>query len=272
MSLKPYACANCGFWQRWFDVPPACPVCTDVRNALPPDGWDFVPVEAMAERVSCSWVEHDGDLLEFRTSPRFGLDSVGWLLLRSDGNVAFEAAGWYSDEALDEIDRRGGISMLSSSHPHGYGALWQLQDRFDAPLAITLADHGWTKALHVQRPYDDVLAIRPDLVLHRTGGHFDGHAVLHDATNRRLFAGDAVKFDVDGDGRAVAVSCHQAWHQRTPLTHNELRRYREVIAPLDFDTVCSPFGLARGARTTNVVALFDDQLAAVPTVEPMEVS
>jgi hypothetical protein len=39
-----------------------------------------------------------------------------------------------------------------------------------------------TKALwaQVSWPYDDVLEPLPGLTLHRTAGHFDGHAVLHD--------------------------------------------------------------------------------------------
>ena len=45
MPLSPWTCTNCGHWQRWFATPPSCPVCTDVRNALPDDGWDFRPLD-----------------------------------------------------------------------------------------------------------------------------------------------------------------------------------------------------------------------------------
>lgn len=272
MPLSPYACANCGFWQRWFDTPPSCPVCTDVRNALPEDGWDFVTPAGVEERVACSWIDHGSGLVEFRTAPRFGLDSRGWLLERLGGNIAFEAAAWYDDDALTEIERRGGIAVAASSHPHGYGALWLLQDRFGADVAIARADHGWTKAFRVTLPFDDSLELAPGLTLHRTGGHFDGHVVLHDADHRLLFSGDAVKFDVGPAGRAIAVSCHKAWHQQTPLTHDELAGYREVLAPLAFDTVCSPFELARAATTEQVLALLDAQLAGRPTVAPMPIS
>lgn len=264
-------CANCGFWQRWFDTPPSCPVCSDVRNALPDGGWEFLRPEEVDRRVTCSWVDHGDGLVEFRTTPRFGLDTRGWLLERTDGNVAFEAAAWYDEDALTEIDRRGGIVAAAASHPHAYGALWQLQDRFDADVTIARADHSWTKAFRVTTAFDDGWELAAGLTLHRTGGHFDGHVVLHDAAHHRLFGGDAVKFDTGSDGRAKAVSAHKAWHQRTPLTHGEIARYREVLAPLRFDSVCSPFDLARDATTEHVVALFDAQLAGRPTVEPMEI-
>ena len=50
MPLEHYTCTNCGFWQRYFAAPPDCPVCTDVRNDLPENGWEFVSANEMAER------------------------------------------------------------------------------------------------------------------------------------------------------------------------------------------------------------------------------
>ena len=41
MPLTYWACGNCGFWQRHFQ-PSDCPVCVDVRNELPADGWRFL--------------------------------------------------------------------------------------------------------------------------------------------------------------------------------------------------------------------------------------
>ena len=42
MPLSPFACTNCGHWQKYFATPPHCPICSDVRNDLPADGWEFV--------------------------------------------------------------------------------------------------------------------------------------------------------------------------------------------------------------------------------------
>ena len=42
-DLPAYACTNCGHWQRWpAPGPTICPVCADVRNALPEHGFEFV--------------------------------------------------------------------------------------------------------------------------------------------------------------------------------------------------------------------------------------
>lgn len=267
MALSPYMCANCGFWQRHFAPPPWCPVCIDVRNALPDDGWSFLTPEDLAGRVTCHWRDCGDGLHEFWCEPRTGLDSHGFVLARPGGNVSFEAAPFYDASALARIDDLGGITTAAASHPHGYGALWQLQDRFEPDVAIAGADHAWTKAFRVTWPFDDTTELAPGLSLHVTAGHFDGHTVLHDADHRWLFAGDSVKFDVDDDGRPVAVGCHKAWHQRTPLTVGELRRYRTVLAPLEADAVASPFGMTRGATTAQIIEVIDVLLTRRPTIE-----
>ena len=130
MPLKPYACSNCGHWQKYFAPPPDCPVCTDTRNDLPHDGWHFRPAEEVRGMLRGHWRRLERDMVAFSTSPPFGLNGTGWLLLHPDGNVAFEAAPFYTDDMLAEIERLGGIRFLASSHVHGYGALWQLQDVF----------------------------------------------------------------------------------------------------------------------------------------------
>src|SRR4028119_129348 len=100
MALHHYSCSNCGFWQEYFAVPPACPVCSDVRNALPENGWNFVSADEMKMReaameIRCSWRFVEDDIVVFENSPQIGIGSSGYLILRSTGNIAFEAAGWY---------------------------------------------------------------------------------------------------------------------------------------------------------------------------------
>ena len=267
MPLTPYACANCGHWQRYFSVPPDCPVCSDVRNDLPADGWDFWTPERLAPTLRFHWREAIPGVWEFWSTPRFGLDSHGWLLTFPDGNVAFEAAPAYDAAQLAQIEALGGIRVLAASHPHGYGALYQLQDRFQPELMIQKDDLQWTKAMRVTLPYDEVQEIRPGLTLHHTGGHYGGHAVLHDAGRRALFAGDALKIDFDADGHAARISCHKAYHKQIPLSRDEARRYRDVIGALDFTSVFTPFEYATGITTAAAVALLDEVIAH-PSAKP----
>ncbi|WP_431271838.1 Gfo/Idh/MocA family protein [Dankookia sp. P2] len=65
MPLKPYSCANCGHWQRYFAPPPDCPVCTDTRNDLPEDGWRFLTVEEVRPMLRGHWRQLGRDMVAF---------------------------------------------------------------------------------------------------------------------------------------------------------------------------------------------------------------
>jgi hypothetical protein len=273
MPLRPYACANCGHWQRYFAPPPDCPVCTDTRNNLPEEGWRFLSVEEVGGMLRGGWRRLERDMVAFSTAPPLGLNGTGWLLLHPEGNTAFEAAPFYTDDMLAEIRRLGGIRFLAASHVHGYGALWQLQDAFGPEvMAIQKEDLRLTKAFRVSWPYDDALELMPGLTLRHVGGHYEGQAVLHDDRRRILFCGDAFKVDQDEAGNSLAVSTHKAFHKSIPLTPAEIRRYREVIAALEFDTVCTPFEHAPGVTREIALAVLDDQLRGPPGVRhiPMD--
>ncbi|MFD4787117.1 MBL fold metallo-hydrolase [Streptomyces sp. NPDC058459] len=258
MTLSLWTCAHCGHWQRWFAPPPSCPVCSDVRNALPEDGWDLRAEPDVAAAHRTVWRRVLPGVTEFSTRPVLGLGSVGWLIETGLGNVCWEATGHYGPEALGRIERLGGVAVLGSSHVHGYGALWQLQDHFAPPdVVVGTEDLTWTKTFRVTRPVDERMEIAPGLTVHRTGGHFAGHCVLHDAGRGVLFCGDALKPELDASGRAVGLSCHKAFHARIPLSRAELSRYREILAPLAFTAIATPFEYAAPVTTADVLHLID---------------
>ena len=107
-------------------------------------------------------------------------------------------------------------------------------------------------------------------MLHRTGGHFDGHSVLHDSHRGVLFCGDSLKVDFADDGTTpVALSAHKAFHAQIPLSHGELREMREVIEPLEFGAVFTPFEGVPGITTDHVVHLIERLLAGPPDAGPV---
>lgn len=266
MPLSWWACANCGFWQRHF-APPDCPVCTDTRNDLPENGWRFLPEEEVRATHDGGWRQVADDLWAFTTTPNLGLAGTGWLIVRPEGNVAFEAAPYYSDAMLDQLRALGGIRVLAASHAHGYGALFQLQRELEPEVvAIHKDDLRMTKAFRVTWPYDDVLDVGGGCTLRHVGGHYEGQAALHDAPGRRLFCGDMFKIDQDAAGVSHAISSHKAFHKDIPLTHGELQKYRDVIAPLDFDAVLTPFEYAPEVNRAVALQVLDEALARPPGV------
>lgn len=270
MPLTPWTCTNCGHWQRWFAEPPACPVCLDVRNALPEDGWEFRRAADVAAGLTARWTEVTPGVTAFFSEPQLGLGSCGWVLETPDGLVGWEAAGYYPDAAIDELRRRGGLIALGASHVHGYGALYQLQDELDPPvLAIGVQDLEWTKTFRVTWPIDERHELAPGLVVHRTGGHFAGHNVLHDAGRGILFCGDMLKPAFDASGAAVGLSAHKAYHAQIPLSHQEIRDAREIVEQLAFEAVATPFEYTPGITTKHVLALYDRLLSAQPVAGPI---
>ena len=186
LDLPAFFCENCGFWQRHFAKPESCPLCIDARHVLPQKGWRFHDLAEAERRYPCRWAEVEPDVWRFSNDPVDGIGSSGYLISTPHGNLAFEGCAVYSAEALAFIAELGGVQVLAASHPHSYGAIWQLQDRFDPELALHTGDLAWSGALCVSWPFDDVLEVLPGLTLHLTAGHFAGHTVLFDRARRIL--------------------------------------------------------------------------------------
>ena len=262
MTLAHYMCTHCGGWQEYFATPPSCFVCSDVRNALPEDGYTFqTEPELRARGLETHWRYVAPTIVQLWTTPQLGIGSCGYVVLREEGNVGFEAASFYTDAALSFLESMGGLRTLSCSHPHGMGALWQLQRAFDPEVVVHRDAVRFTKAFEVDVTFDDTWTLAEGCTLHHVGGHYEGQAVLHAERERALFCGDALKFEHGAHGSLVGLSCHKAFHKRIPLSHEELRTHRHVIGALAFEQAFSPFDHGPGVSTADAVHLYDTQLA-----------
>jgi glyoxylase-like metal-dependent hydrolase (beta-lactamase superfamily II) len=271
LQLPAFYCENCGFWQRHFAEPTSCPLCIDARHVLPQTGWRFHDLDGAQRSFPCHWTEVEPGVWRFFNDPVTGIGPSSYLIETPDGNMAFEGCAVFSEAALDHIAGRGGVQVLAASHPHSYGAIWQLQDRFDPELALHPGDLAWSGALQVSWPFDDRLEPLPGLELHLTAGHFDGHTVLYDRSRRILFSGDCLKFELDpaDPRRALTISAHKAFVRGIPLTPHELRRYRDVFAALDFVQTWTPFEQAANSGRREALALIDGMLASRPHAYPV---
>ena len=136
LDLPAYVCDNCGFWQRHFGRPTSCPLCIDARHVLPQRGWRFYDRDEAEGRYPCHWAEIEPGVWRFWNDPVEGIGSSGYLIRTPGGNCAFEGCTVYSPAALEAIAGLGGVQVLAASHPHSYGAIWQLQDRFRRNLRL----------------------------------------------------------------------------------------------------------------------------------------
>ena len=243
LRLPPYVCRNCGFWQRNLSKPLDCPICKDFRHILPLSEWSFYDFREASEAFPMDWEEMLPGLWHFWNDPVDGIGSHAYLLQREQGNVVFEGATVYSAQALEHMTCLGGVRFASASHPHTYGALWQLQDHFDANIALHKDDLNWTNAFRVTHPFDGKLEFSSELRLLHAGVHFAGQAFLVDDERRLIFCGDAMKFDLEEKQpqTALAISCHKSFVRSIPLTPDEIACYRAVFRQYKFDKIYSPF-------------------------------
>ncbi len=269
--MNHYLCTNCGFWQLHFATPASCPICLDFRHTPPEDGWEFLTFNEVAARYQTRWHEDELGVITFSTEPKLGIGPSGYLIPRATGNIFFESCGFYDADALDFIESRGGIAHLSFSHPHAFGAAWQLQQRFAPQILVQVEDLGWTQTLHTDFPFDEQVGFAPGARLVHTAGHFAGHSVLHLFGEQKiLFAGDMLKFHFDGD-KTIGISTHKAFNRRVPMSHAEVRRYRDVVRALEFDHVYTTFERAPAHARAAALQLFEAQLNGAPFFGPMEI-
>ena len=268
MPLAYFVCEHCGFWQRHF-APDRCPVCEDFRHPLPPNGWAFSPAAAVAARTHCRVEEPFPGLLAITADPPVGIGPSGYVLRTPHGNVAFEGCGWYNDDALDAIADAGGVRWASASHPHVYGALWRLCERFAPELVLHRDDLAFAKALPVAWAYDDRAGLAPGVTLVHTAGHTPGHtALVWDGApdvgrpGRMLFCGDAFKYTIDAAGAATSISTHLAFDADVPLTRAQLEGYARTLAPVDAATVVTPWEVVTSGGIAAARALLALELAA----------
>jgi hypothetical protein len=270
MPLEPYVCTNCGFWQRRPAPPTCCPVCEDLRHPLPPDGYEFLAAGQLSSRVRATHRELAPGLIAFGVEPQVGIGAQGHLILHPEGNLFFEGCAWYDEAALSLIASLGGIRYLAASHMHVYGAVWRLEERFAPEILIQRDDLCWTKAFRVTWPFDERVEPAPGLELIHTGGHTDGHTILFDRRSRALHVGDMIKYRLDAQGRLDGVACQKAFDLRVPLAHGEMRRYRELLRPLDVTTIYTPWEVVPEGGKEAALGLLDQQLAArQPTADFM---
>lgn len=243
LKLPAYVCRNCGFWQRNFSKPLDCPVCKDYRHILPLNGWSFYSLEEANEAFLMHWEEILPGLWHFWNDPVDGIGSHSYLVQREQGNIIFEGATVYSPKALEHMNSVGGVQFASASHPHTYGALWQLQDRFDTNIALQKGDLAWTNAFQVTHPFDEKFEFSPGYRLLQAGVHFTGQAFMIDDKLGIIFCGDAMKFDLEEKRPryAAGISSHKSFVRSLSLTPNEISCYRAVFSQYKFDKVYSPF-------------------------------
>ena len=232
-------CATCG---NHFPEPhPAvCAVCADERQWVPPGGQRWTTLAELAAAGHRSDVrEVEPGLTGIGADPPVAIGQRSLLVRTADGNLLWDPSGFIDAAAVAAVREAGGLSFVTASHPHFYGAIAEWARETGAEILVPADDLTWLRAgaeLRV-RLWSDVLDVLPGVTLVQCGGHFPGSAVLHWAAGAEgrgvLLSGDTI-FVTPGEDRVTFV-----WSapNRLPLSAAAVRRVVDAVRPYRFDRI-----------------------------------
>lgn len=264
-------CETCGTQYATEMKPASCSICEDERQYVGWNGQRWTSHAALMKSHR-QRIEDDDGLVALGVTPTFAIDQRALLLPTDAGNILWETLPLVTDEAVEEIEARGGVELIIISHPHFYASMGQWSDALGGvPMLTHEADRAW-----VQRPHPalehwagDELRLSPTVTLIRCGGHFEGSTALHWANGPTpggaLFSGDAMQVAVD----RRHVSFMYSYPNLIPMRTRDVTAMRERIARYSFDNV---YGYTWGRNIIGdarraVDASFDRYLAAVARKE-----
>lgn len=240
-SMTPFICITCGSQHAESAQPPAtCATCQDERQYIGLAGQQWTTIEALAETHEIELREEEPGLVSVEVQPAFGIAQRALLVVHPDGNVLWDCVSLVDERALDAIGELGGISAIAISHPHFYASFVEWSMAFDGvPVYLHQAD-----AAHVRRPdpcvtywAGDTYPLMNGLTLVRTGGHFEGSALLHWPAGAGgagvLLASDTVKVGLD----RKSVSVMRSYPNLIPVGPSVLDRVEACLAPLAYDRI-----------------------------------
>jgi hypothetical protein len=235
-----WVCPTCGANYPPSPEPPAhCRLCEDERQWVPPTGQVWKSMDELAREGFRTEVRRvEPDLFGIGVQPDVGVGQRGLVVHTPEGNLLWDPPPYLDEAAIEAVRERGGLTAVSSSHPHMYGAGVEWSHAFDAEmlLADVDVDAGWLmRPDSVVRTWSGAFEVLPGVTLVQCGGHFPGSAVLHWAAGAggqgALFVGDTI-FVTDGADR---VSFIWSAPNRLPLPESEVRQVVEAVAPYRFD-------------------------------------
>ncbi|CAH2401243.1 MBL fold metallo-hydrolase [Mesorhizobium escarrei] len=233
-----FLCLQCGVQFAAAAAPPQhCPICEDERQYVRWEGQAWITPQELAagHRVV---MKDDAGVLAFGIEPRFAIGQRALLAQTPHGNVLWDCISMVSDEAVAEINRRGGLAAIAISHCHYYSAMVEWSEAFGGvPIYLHADDRNW-----IMRPHPAVVswegetrALNPSLTLIRCGGHFAGGQVLHWKRDGggAILAGDVLQ--VTPTRRHVSFM--YSYPNYIPLNAAKVLRIASALEPFAFDHI-----------------------------------
>ena len=239
-----FICTTCG--QQGAEqetAPEGCPICLDSRQYVTPAGQQWTTVAALGRRHFSAWRMQEPGLMGLGIQPQFAIGQRALLINTGDGWVMWDCVPLIDDGIVALIKGLGGLKAIAISHPHYYATMVDWSRAFGGvPVWLHAADRQW-----VLRPDGCVRhwegerhELAPGVTLLRTGGHFEGSAVLHWAAGAAgagvILTGDTVQVAPDRN-----VSFLRSYPNMVPLSAACVRRIAAVLEPVAYERIYGAF-------------------------------
>ena len=267
--MNCYVCATCGTQYAPSVVPPeVCRVCSDDRQHVGWDGQRWTTHADLAARHHVR-IERDGAFVGVGIVERFAIPQRALLVPTSVGTVMWDCTSLVTADAVDAINRMGGVAMIAISHPHFYSAMVEWAEALGGvPILLHGADADWVMrpSTLIRHWHGDRLELADDATLVHLPGHFPGSSALlcadpTDTARRALLTGDSLH--VAGDRRHVTVM--HSVPNYIPVGPDTIRDVRRRLDGVEFDDVYGfTWGLnIIGDADAAVAASFERYLGAI---------
>jgi hypothetical protein len=243
--MHGYICTACGIqYPPSESPPPACVVCDDERQFVPPRGQTWTTLPAMAVGHFNAYRQHEPGVIGIGTQPQFAIGQRALLLLTPHGNVLWDCISMLDDATVTLIKALGGLKAIAISHPHFYTTLVEWSRAFgNVPVHLHANDKQW-----IMRPdpcirlwQGETLELLPDVTLIRCGGHFPGGTALHwakGAEGRGLLCPADMTF-VTMDRKFLTFM--RSYPNLIPLSPKGVRAIAAALEPFRFDRIYGHF-------------------------------
>ena len=234
--MERFICVTCG--TQFADSeqpPPECPICTDPRQYVPPDGQRWTTLAELAAGHE-NEIRDEGELVGIGTAPKFAIGQRALLVPFGDSNLLWDCVSLLDDATAAEVERRGGLRAIAISHPHYYSCMVEWAHRFDCPIHLHAADARWVmRPDPAVRHWDgDSHDLGDGLTLIRGGGHFPGGTILHRADGAgALLTGDIIQVIPD----RAHVGFMWSYPNLVPLPEAEVQRMVAAVEPFAYEAI-----------------------------------
>jgi glyoxylase-like metal-dependent hydrolase (beta-lactamase superfamily II) len=224
----------------YWNAPETCLICEDPRQWVPTSGQAWLSAAELAANHRNLLQDEDDDLLGLGIDPPFAISQRMLLVTSHSGNLLWDMIPLCTEDAVDEVARRGTPSVIAISHPHYCTGMLEWSAAMgDVPIMIHEENRPWVTRpdprVHFWR--GDTVSLFDGLSLIRLGGHFPGSAVLHWPNGAQgrgtLLSGDTLHVLP----HCRSITAMWSYPNMIPLSAQTIRRIASVLRPLAFDRI-----------------------------------